>query len=99
MSSETIAVSYQDLASKGLIGDLKQAAFCDVKTVCRIPCDRCPNVLRFIDSARISLLGIEVKRIVIKQSETGELDLHITADNIIPWLKKNNITPRKIPGG
>ncbi|HEY5715778.1 MAG TPA: hypothetical protein VIS54_05135 [Psychromonas sp.] len=97
MSSNTIVVSYLDLAVKGLIGDLKKAALCDVKTVCRLSCNRCPNVCGSIDLAQISVVGLEIEQIVIKQSEHGDLDLHINADNIMLWLEQHDLAHQKIP--
>ncbi len=97
MSSNRIAVSYQDLCSKGLISDLKKAAICDVKTVCRLSCNRCPNVCSAIDLEKIAVVGLQLDHILIKQTEeTGNLDLHLSADNIVVWLKKNDIAYQNI---
>ncbi|MGB5443995.1 MAG: hypothetical protein WBM99_00700 [Psychromonas sp.] len=96
MSSNTIVVSYRDLVFKGLIGDLKQAALSDVKTLCRTSCDRCPNVCHCIDLSQISVAGLDIERIAIIPVQNGELDLHIDAGNIMPWLEKNELVHRKI---
>ena len=96
MSSNSIVVSYEDLAFKGLIGDLKKAALCDVKTLCSISCNRCPNVHSCIDLTQISVVGLEIECIRIKQTEKGDLDLHINADNIMTWLEKNDLAHQNI---
>ena len=97
MLSNIIAVSYHDLCSKGLISDLKQAAICDVKNVCRLSCNRCPNVCNAIDSEKIEFAGLQVDQVMIKQIEyTDDLDLHLSADNIVIWLEKNDIAHQNI---
>lgn len=97
MPSNRVAVSYQDLCSKELISDLKQAAICDVKTVCRLPCNRCPNVCSTIDLEKIAVVGLQLDHVVIKQTEeTDNLYLHLSADNIFAWLRKNDIAYQNI---
>ena len=97
MSANSMVVSYDELAFKGLISDLKKAALCEVKTLCSLACNRCPNVYSGIDLTQISVVGLEMECILIKQTKNGDLDLHIHADNIMPWLKRNNLAYQKIP--
>lgn len=98
MASATIAVSYQDLCSKGLISDLKQAAKCDVKHLCSLSCNRCPNISDSIDLEKITILGLKLDHIEIKTTEeVDNFDLHLSGDNITEWLQKNDITYQIVP--
>lgn len=99
MSSNRIAVSYKDLCSKGLISDLKLAAVCEVRTVCRLSCDRCPNVCNAIDFEQISVAGLQLDHIAIKQTgQPGNLEVHVSATNIVVWLEKNGLAHQAVPG-
>lgn len=98
MLSNIVAISYKDLSAKGLISDLKQAATCDIKYVCRLPCNRCPQVFSAIDIQAVKMTGLELKYATINktQPDDGDIELQINADNQISWLKKNKIAYRII---
>lgn len=95
---QTRTVIYKDLCSKDLINDLKEAAICEVKTVCRLPCDRCPNVLKNIDAEKINIKGLNASTIKLEKVENEQLLISITALKIESWLLKNNFpfTTRKV---
>jgi hypothetical protein len=90
-SLNQVVVSYQDLCSKGLISDLKQAALCDVKTLCRLSCNTCPNVCAHINLKKVFLVGLQPDSLIIKQSENEDLDIHMSGEGIIVWLDKNEL--------
>lgn len=92
MPLNIIAVSYQDLCSKGLISKLKKAANCDVKNVCRLSCNRCPNVFAAIDLEKIVIKRLNFDyAVIIKTDKEDDFELHLSAPNIHSWLKTNNI--------
>lgn len=96
MSLNIISVSYQDLAASGLISDLKHAATCDVKNVCRLACNRCPNVYFYIELEEVAIKGLQIDYIMIKKSKgCDDFNLHLSAKDIVDWMKKNNITYQK----
>jgi len=96
MPLNIISVSYQELSSKGLISELKHAASCDMKNVCRLACNRCPNVFDSIELEEVVIQGLNLDYIVIKKSRDSEdFYLHLSAKNIVDWLKKYNITYQK----
>ena len=98
MPLKRVAVNYQDLCSKGLVSDLKLAAVCDIKKVCRLPCDRCPNVWHMVDLQKVSLTGLKTQNMEIKQMNEGSaLELNFSAENPIAWLNKYDIPYRVIP--
>lgn len=90
-SLNQVVVSYQDLCAKGLISDLKQAALCDVKTLCRLSCNNCPNVCTDINFKKVFFVGLQPDSLMIKHSENEDLDMYMSADNIILWLDKHGL--------
>jgi hypothetical protein len=94
---QTRAVNYKDLYSKCLISDLKEAATCEVKTVCRLPCDRCPSPVEYIDIKRVYIKGLDAYFIKLEKVENEQLLIVITSPNLDSWLLKNNLpfTTRK----
>ncbi|GLS91434.1 hypothetical protein GCM10007916_25030 [Psychromonas marina] len=98
MSSNILAVSYQDLCAKGLINDLKLAATCDIKCVCRLSCNRCPKVFSSIDIQKVRIKGIQLDYVAFikTQADDDDIELHLNADNLQALLKENNIAYRTI---
>lgn len=90
-SPNKIIVSYQDLCSKGLISDLKQAALCDVRTVCRLSCNNCPNVCVNINFKKISIVGLQPDTLMIKYTENDDLYIHMSGEHILVWLDKHGL--------
>ena len=88
---QTRIVNYRDLCSKELINDLKEAATCEVRTVCRLSCNRCPYVLENIDTGKINVKGLSSYTIKLKKAANEQLLISITAPNIDNWLVKNNL--------
>jgi uncharacterized Fe-S cluster-containing protein len=95
---QTITVIYKDLCSKDLTNDLKEAASCEVRTVCRLACDRCPYAFKNIDAEKINIKGLHAPVIKLEKVENEQLLISITALNIESWLQKNNLsfTTRKV---
>ncbi|ABM03415.1 hypothetical protein Ping_1618 [Psychromonas ingrahamii 37] len=90
-SLNQVVVSYQDLCSKGLISDLKQAALCEVKTLCRLSCNNCPNVCVDINLKKVSFVGLQPDSLIIKYTENEDLDIHMSGEHIIVWLDKHDL--------
>lgn len=90
-SLQTKVVNYKDLCSKKLINDLREAATCEVMPVCQLPCNRCPYVLKYIDTEKIKVKGLSSYTIKLEQIEDEQLLISITAPNIDKWLRKNNL--------
>ena len=89
---QTRVVNYRDLCSKELINDLKEAACCEVRTVCRISCHRCPYVLENIDTEKINVKGLSSYTTKLEKAEDERLLISIiTASGIDNWLIKNNL--------
>jgi hypothetical protein len=86
-----VVVSYQDLCSKGLISDLKQAALCDVKTLCRLSCNHCPNVCADINVKKVFIVGLQPDSLIIKNTENEDLDIHLSGEHLIAWLDKHDL--------
>ncbi len=94
---QTRVVNFRDLCSKELINDLKEAASCEVRTVCSLLCHRCPYVLENIDIEKIILEGLSSYTIKLEKTEDEQLLIYITAPGIDNWLTINNlpfITPK-----
>lgn len=89
--SQTRIVSCRDLYSKDLIIDIKEAAICEVRTVCRLACHNCPYVLEKIDTDQINIKGLNSYTIKLEKAENGQLLLSITAPDIDNWLRENNL--------
>ena len=90
-SLNQVVVSYQDLCTKGLISDLKQAALCDVKTLCRLSCINCPNVCVDINLKKVSFVGLQPDSLVIKPTVNEDLDIHMSGEHIILWLDRHGL--------
>jgi len=90
-SLNQVVVSYQDLCTKGLISDLKQAALCDVKTLCRLSCINCPNVCVDINLKKVSFVGMKPDTLLIKPTEKEDLDIHLSGDHILLWLDRHGL--------
>lgn len=96
---QTRVVNFKDLCSKELINDLKEAATCEVRTVCRLLCHRCPYLLENIDIEKINIEGLSSYTIKLEKAEDEQLLISITAPSIDTWLTRNNlpfITPKVI---
>ncbi len=89
--SQTRIVSCKDLYAKDLIIDIKEAAVCDVRTVCRLACHHCPYVLENIDAEQINIKGLHAYTIKLEKAENGQLLLSITAPDIENWLRENSL--------
>jgi len=87
-SLNQVVVSYQDLCVKGLISDLKQAALCEVKTLCRLSCHTCPNVCIDINLKKVSFVGLQPDSLMIKPTGNEDLDVHLSGEHIILWLDR-----------
>ncbi|MFT6925514.1 MAG: hypothetical protein ACJAZP_001098 [Psychromonas sp.] len=90
-SLNQVIVSYQDLCAKGLISDLKQAASCDVKTLCRLSCNNCPHVGVDINLKKVSFVGLQTDLVMIKHSKNDDLDIYMSGEHIIAWLDKHEL--------
>lgn len=88
---QTRIVNYGDLCAKELINDLKEAATCEVRTVCRLSCHRCSFVLENIDTGKINVKGLSSYTIKLEKAEDEQLLVYITAPGIDDWLIKNNL--------
>ena len=88
---QTRIVNYRDLCSKKLINDLREAATCEVISVCQLPCNRCPYVLEYIDTEKINVKGLSSYTIKLEKVEDEQLLVSITAPDIDKWLIKNNL--------
>ena len=88
---QTRVVNFRDLCSKELINDLKEAATCEVRTVCRLLCERCPYILEHIDVEKINLTGLSSYTIKLQKTEDEQLLISITAPDIDNWLIKNDL--------
>jgi hypothetical protein len=88
---QTRVVNFKDLCSKKLVNDIKEAAICEVRTVCGSVCHRCPYVLEYIDLDKIYLKGLSSYSIKLKKAESEQLLIFITAPNLDNWLKINNL--------
>ena len=88
---QTRIVNFRDLSPTTLISDLKEAATCDVKTVCRLPCHRCPHVIERIDERKVNLKFLSSYTVKLVKKEDGQLLIHITAPSIDNWLRINNV--------
>ena len=88
---QTRIVTYADLCAKGLISDLKQAATCEVKRVCRLSCLNCPYVVENIDTKKINIGGLSSYNIKLKKGPDEQLLIFISAANIDNWLIENNL--------
>ena len=94
---QTRIVNCRDLYSKELINDLKEAATCEVRTVCRKSCHHCPYVLEKIDTEKINVKVLSSYIINLEKAGDEQLLISITAPGIDNWLIKNNlpfITPK-----
>ena len=91
---QTRIVNYRDLYSKELVNDLKEAATCEVRTVCRIPCNRCPYMLENMNTEKINIKGLSSYCIELEQTEDDQLLLYVTARALDNWLIKNNLPYR-----
>ncbi|MCW8996402.1 MAG: hypothetical protein OQK77_11370 [Psychromonas sp.] len=89
--SQTRIVNYRDLCSKGLINDLKEAATCEVRRVCRLACNRCPYVVENIDISNINVKGLSSYTIKLEKAEDEQLLVYITAPGLDQWLIKNKL--------
>ena len=88
---QTRIVNFRDLSPTTLISDLKEAATCDVKTVCRLPCHRCPHVIERINEKKIRLKFLNSYTVKLVKKEDGQLVVYIAAPNIDNWLKINKV--------
>jgi hypothetical protein len=88
---QTRTVNYKDLCSKNLINDLKEAATCEVSTVCRLACNRCPYALERIDVNKVYVKGLSSYTIKLEKVQNEQLLISITAPDISSWLLKNNL--------
>jgi len=91
-SLQTRVINFKHLCDKNLINDIKEAATCEVITVCRFVCHRCPCVLEYIDVERIKLEGLSLYTIQLKKEEDGQLLISITVPDIDNWLIMNNLS-------
>ncbi|WP_028864600.1 hypothetical protein [Psychromonas aquimarina] len=87
--------SYKELSSKGLITDLKEAAGCEIKRVCRIACGNCPNVTAGIKLDEVLIVGLKSYSVIITDAERDDLNIFLSAENIDDWLHDHHLTPRK----
>lgn len=92
----TRVVTYADLCAKGLINDLKQAATCDVRTVCRLSCINCPYVIENIDTKKITIEGLSSYSLELKKGQEGQLLIFISAPDIDNWLIKHNLSCKEL---
>jgi len=90
-SLQTRAIDFISLSSKGLVSDLKEAATCEVRNVCSLPCHRCPYVMNNIDVTKIHLKGLNNYRIELMKQEDDQLLLSITAKNLDNWIAVNHL--------
>ena len=88
---QTRVVNYRELCSKELINDLKEAATCEVRTVCRLPCNRCPSAVENINAKRVNIKGLNSYSIKLEKVENEQLLIVITAPNLDNWLLRNNL--------
>lgn len=88
---QTRVVDFKDLCSKELVNDIKEAATCDVRRVCRLACHRCPYVLEYIDLEKVHIKGLSSYTIKLEKIEREQLLVYITAADIDNWLKINNL--------
>lgn len=95
-SLQTRIINVRHLCDKNLINDIKEAATCEVRTVCRFVCHHCPCVPELIDVRKLQLAGLSAYIIQLKKEENGELLISITEPNIDNWLIMNNLplTPK-----
>jgi len=90
-SLQTRIINVRYLCDKNLINDIKEAAICEVRTVCRFVCHRCPCVPELIDVEKLQLKGLSSYFIQLKKEEDGELLISITVPGIDNWLIMNNL--------
>lgn len=96
-SLPTRVINVKYLCSHNLINDLKEAATCEVRSVCRFVCHRCPCTPEYIDLEKIKLVGLSSYTIQLKKAEDGQLLIAITMLGIDNWLIMNNlpfVTPK-----
>ena len=89
--TQTRAIDFISLSSKALINDLKEAATCDVRTVCRLACHRCPYVVNNMDMTKINLNGLSSYSIELIKKEDQQLMLNITTENLDNWIAINHL--------
>jgi hypothetical protein len=87
----SITSSYEVLWSKGLINDLKQAATCDIRYLCRIPCDRCPNTSSKFNLEKIKISGLDNYNLQIHKISTANIFITINAEGISHWALHHNV--------
>ena len=83
----TRVVNFNELCSKELITDIKDAAICEVRTVCSLACCRCPHVVEYIDFDKVNLEGLSLYSIQLEKIGSEKLLVAITAPDIDHWLK------------
>lgn len=93
---ESISYSYEALWRKGLISDLKQAATCDIRHLCRIPCDKCPNTSSKFDLDKIKISGLDNYNLQIHKINTNNIFITIKAEDISRWALEHNIVSQNI---
>ena len=88
---ESISHSYEGLWRKGLISDLKQAATCDIRHLCRIPCDKCPNTSSKFDLDKIKISGLANYDLRLHKINTNNIFITIKAEGINLWALQHNV--------
>jgi hypothetical protein len=85
-------VNCKELYAKGLINDLKEAATCEVRTVCRLSCCHCPYALENINIEKVNVKGLSTYTLILEKIENEQLLISLTAQNLDSWLLKNNLS-------
>ena len=88
---QTHIIDFLSLSSKGLISDLKEAVTCDVRNVCSLPCNRCPNMMNNIDLTKIILNGLNNYSIELIRQEDQQLLLSVSAKDLDYWIAVNHL--------
>lgn len=95
-SLHTRVLNFKHLCEKDLINDIKEAATCEVHSVCRFVCHRCPSVPRQMDVGKIKLKDLSSHTIQLTKSKSGELLILVTVPGIDHWLMSHDL-PFTIP--
>lgn len=90
-SLQTRIIDFKHLCYTNLINDIKEAATCEVRSVCRLACHQCPYVLECIDVEKIKLTGLSAYTIQLKKAKDGQLLIFITVLDIENWLITNSL--------
>ena len=88
---QTRVVNFNDLFSKKLINDLKEAATCEVNSLCTLPCNRCPYAPDRINIEKIRIKGLNSYTVKLEKTKDEELLIYITAKSLDKWLQINDL--------